>query len=59
MRGMNPEAGEPPAGIYRRHLESRGQRFSLRDFHDRFLRLGLPVSLAREVMIPGDTGSSL
>ena len=22
MRGMNPEAGELPAGIYRRHLES-------------------------------------
>ena len=22
MRGMNPEAGEPPAGIYRRHLKS-------------------------------------
>jgi uncharacterized protein len=22
MLGMNPEAGEPPAGIYRRHLES-------------------------------------
>jgi uncharacterized protein (DUF885 family) len=44
---------------YRRHLESRGQRFSLRDFHDRFLRLGLPVSLARQVMIPGDTAPSL
>jgi uncharacterized protein (DUF885 family) len=44
---------------YRRWLESRGQRFSLREFHDRFLRLGLPVSLARQVMIPGDTGPSL
>jgi uncharacterized protein len=22
MLGMNPEAGEPPAGVYRRHLES-------------------------------------
>jgi uncharacterized protein len=22
MRGMNPEAGEPPARVYRRHLES-------------------------------------
>jgi uncharacterized protein (DUF885 family) len=44
---------------YRRHLESRGQRFSLREFHDRFLRLGLPVSLARQVMIPGDTAPSL
>ena len=44
---------------YRRHLESRGQTFSLREFHDRFLRLGLPVSLARQVFIPGDTGPSL
>ncbi|CAN5799071.1 DUF885 domain-containing protein [soil metagenome] len=44
---------------YRRYLESQGKQFSLRDFHDRFLRLGLPVSLARQVMIPGDTASSL
>ncbi|HYJ79436.1 MAG TPA: DUF885 domain-containing protein [Longimicrobiaceae bacterium] len=44
---------------YRRHLESQGRTFSLREFHDRFLRLGLPVSLAREVMMPGDTGTSL
>jgi hypothetical protein len=36
---------------YRRHLEERGREFSLRDFHDRFLRLGLPVSLAREAML--------
>ena len=27
MRGMNPEAGEPPAGVYRRHLESGGLGF--------------------------------
>ncbi len=38
---------------YRRHLESRGETFSLQEFHDRFLQLGLPVSLARQVMIPG------
>jgi uncharacterized protein (DUF885 family) len=44
---------------YRRYLEARGQTFSLRDFHDRFLRLGLPVSLARQVLMPGDTGPSL
>ncbi len=44
---------------YKRYLEARGQTFSLRDFHDRFLRIGLPVSLARQVMIPGDTGESL
>jgi uncharacterized protein (DUF885 family) len=37
---------------YKRHVESRGDTFSLRDFHDRFLRLGLPISLAREAMIP-------
>ncbi|HYW05716.1 MAG TPA: DUF885 family protein, partial [Longimicrobium sp.] len=44
---------------YRRYVESRGRTFSLRDFHDRFLRIGLPVSLARKVMIPGDTAPSL
>ena len=37
---------------YRAHVESRGEEFSLREFHDRFLKLGLPVSLAREVMLP-------
>jgi uncharacterized protein (DUF885 family) len=44
---------------YRRYLESQGKQFVLRDFHDQFLRLGLPVSLARQVMIPGDTASSM
>ncbi len=44
---------------YRRHLEARGEPFVLKDFHDRFLRLGLPVSLARGVLIPGDTAPSL
>ncbi|MCY1017959.1 DUF885 domain-containing protein [Pyxidicoccus sp. MSG2] len=44
---------------YRRHLEAQGQPFVLKDFHDRFLRLGLPVSLARGVLIPGDTAPSL
>ncbi|HEV2149528.1 MAG TPA: DUF885 domain-containing protein [Longimicrobiaceae bacterium] len=44
---------------YRRRLESQGKPFSLREFHDTFLRLGLPVSLAREVMIPGDAGPVL
>lgn len=44
---------------YRRHLEARGQAFSLRDFHDRFLQLGLPVTLARQVLLPGDTAPSL
>jgi uncharacterized protein (DUF885 family) len=44
---------------YKRYLESQGSEFSLRDFHDQFLRLGLPVSIARQVMIPGDTAPSL
>lgn len=44
---------------YRRKVESGGGEFSLKAFHDRFLRLGLPVSLAREVMLGGDAGSSL
>ncbi|MCY1073091.1 DUF885 domain-containing protein [Archangium lansingense] len=44
---------------YKRYLEARGQTFSLRDFHDRFLQLGLPVSLARQALMPGDMGPSL
>ncbi|XXF78352.1 DUF885 domain-containing protein [Myxococcaceae bacterium GXIMD 01537] len=44
---------------YQRYVEARGQRFSLKEFHDRLLQLGLPVALAREAMMPGDTGSSL
>jgi uncharacterized protein (DUF885 family) len=37
---------------YRRYQESRGREFSLRDFHDRLLRLGLPLPLAREALMP-------
>lgn len=37
---------------YRKHVEASGKTFSLRDFHDRFLRLGLPASLAREEFLP-------
>ncbi|MCE9668667.1 DUF885 domain-containing protein [Myxococcus stipitatus] len=44
---------------YRRYLESKGEKFVLKDFHDRFLQLGLPVSLARRVLIPGDEAPSL
>lgn len=44
---------------YRRGLEARGEPFVLKDFHDRFLKLGLPVSLARQVFLPGDTAPSL
>lgn len=36
---------------YREHLEAQGRPFSLRGFHDRFLSLGLPPALAREVML--------
>jgi uncharacterized protein (DUF885 family) len=44
---------------YRRYQEARGQPFSLRDFHDRLLRLGLPLTLARQALMPGDTAPSL
>lgn len=44
---------------YRRRVESQGREFSLKAFHDRFLRLGLPVSLAREAMLGKDAGPSL
>ena len=37
---------------YERYRISRGEPFSLREFHDRLLRLGLPISLAREVLMP-------
>jgi uncharacterized protein (DUF885 family) len=43
---------------YRRYQEARGQPFSLRDFHDRLLRLGLPLSLARRALMPGDGAPS-
>jgi hypothetical protein len=37
---------------YRTHLEAHGHTFSIREFHDRILSLGLPLSLAREELIP-------
>jgi hypothetical protein len=37
---------------YERYRLSRGERFSLREFHDRLLHLGLPIALAREVLMP-------
>lgn len=37
---------------YRAHLEAHGHTFSIREFHDRILSLGLPLSLAREELIP-------
>ena len=35
----------------RREAERSGTPISLRDFHDRFLRLGLPPELAREALL--------
>ncbi len=35
----------------RREAERTGSPFSLREFHDRFLRLGLPPELAREALL--------
>jgi uncharacterized protein (DUF885 family) len=43
---------------YQRYLENRGESFSLRDFHDRFLKLGLPIPLARQAMMPGAASTS-
>lgn len=44
---------------YRALKISRGEQFSLREFHDEFLRLGLPVALAREVLLGPGAGASL
>jgi len=38
---------------YKGYLTSRGESFSLSEFHDRLLELGLPIPLARQVLIPG------
>jgi uncharacterized protein (DUF885 family) len=35
----------------RRQAASRGESFSLREFHDRFLDLGLPLPLSREALL--------
>lgn len=39
---------------YRAWLAARDEPFSLQDFHDRFLRLGLPLPLARQALMPED-----
>ena len=39
---------------YRTYVESQGRAFSMREFHDSILRLGLPIPLAREALIPGN-----
>lgn len=36
---------------YRQHVEEQGREFSLQAFHDEFLSLGLPVTVAREAML--------
>lgn len=37
---------------YRTFMEEQDEEYTLRDFHDRILSLGLPIPLAREIMIP-------
>ena len=37
---------------YRSHVEARGGTFSMREFHDAILRLGLPIPLVREALMP-------
>ncbi|MBT8401794.1 MAG: DUF885 domain-containing protein [Rhodothermia bacterium] len=44
---------------YEEMMLQEGRTFSLREFHDEFLTLGLPVTLAREAMLGDDSGSSL
>jgi uncharacterized protein (DUF885 family) len=40
--------------------KAKGAAFSLRQFHDEFVRQGgLPIKLIRRIMLPGDTGSTL
>lgn len=41
---------------YREYVEARGEEFSLADFHDRLLKLGLPFPLAREALMPREPG---
>ena len=40
--------------LFSERQEARGEQFVLRDFHDRLLRLGLPLPLAREALMPDD-----
>ncbi len=39
---------------YRTYLEARGETFGLREFHDAVLRLGLPIPLIRDVLMPAE-----
>ena len=38
---------------YREHLREQDETYVLANFHDRFLRLGVPVPMARRILIPG------
>ncbi len=37
---------------YRAYLEDRGEVFTMREFHDAILRLGLPIPLIRDALMP-------
>jgi len=39
---------------YRAHITSKGETFSIREFHNAILTMGLPLPLAREALIPSD-----
>jgi uncharacterized protein (DUF885 family) len=42
------------------YRKARGAAFSLREFHDAFLRQGgIPIKLMREILLPGDTAPVL
>ncbi|MGI8764924.1 MAG: DUF885 domain-containing protein [Gemmatimonadaceae bacterium] len=42
------------------YQKAKGSNFSLRDFHDTFVRQGgIPIKLIRRIMLPGDTASVL
>lgn len=44
---------------YQGHLAADGEIYVLGNFHDRLLRLGVPVPLARRILLPGDERPSL
>jgi uncharacterized protein (DUF885 family) len=37
------------------YQKAKGARYSLRDFHDQFVKQGsIPISLVRRILLPGD-----
>lgn len=44
---------------YQERLTKEGDIYVLGNFHDRFLRLGVPIPLARRILLPGDERPSL